>query len=363
VSVGILGGGQLAQLLAHAAKSLDIKTLCLCDHKDEPASLMSPILLDDGSEQCLEKFARSVDVITLENENIDTQKLEFLQQFKPVYPGINALKKSQDRLFEKQMFVACNIPTVPFVPIDNEAMLNKYWQQFNENAILKTRRFGYDGKGQARIQTTADLSAAWHSLGNQATILEGFLPFDFEVSLIGARNLSGESVFYPLIRNTHRAGILRKSIAPYQDRALQQQAEQYMQKLFDHLEYVGVLAFEFFVKAGQLYANEIAPRVHNSGHLTLDAATLSQFHLHLLSILNRPLIQPKFHHTAAMLNFIGTLPQKQKILAYFPEAHYYDYGKEARPGRKLGHVTLTTEKADTAWDKQLKLLEDDIQAL
>ena len=345
VRVGILGSGQLAQLLAHAAYELGLETLCLGEQLSEPASRNSPIFLDDGSENCLREFAQAVDVITLENENIALSRLEFLQQFKPVYPGIKAVSVSQDRCFEKQTFTELGIPTVPFAVITNQAELYSAWQQFDHNALLKTRRFGYDGKGQKRIRNELELHDAWQSLGAQALILEGFMPFDYEVSLIGARNKEGFSVFYPLIHNVHQEGVLRTSTAPVQNEYLQQQAEGYMQSLFEHLDYVGVLAFEFFVKDQQLYANEIAPRVHNSGHLTLEGAEVSQFHLHLLSILNLPLISPKFYQATAMVNLIGALPDHRQVLEQCSGIHYYDYGKEARPGRKLGHLTFGASNA------------------
>lgn len=341
MKVGILGGGQLAQLLALAARDLDIETLCLCERDDEPASRYSAIMLDDGGDATLKKFADAVDVITLENENVATARLNFLSALKPVYPSAKAIEKSQDRWLEKSMFKALEITTVPFANITREAELNTAWQNFNNNAVLKTRRFGYDGKGQMRLKQRDDIKSAWAALGQVPLIVEGFLAFDFEVSLIGARNVSGQSVFYPLIKNQHTDGILRLSTAPFIDATLQAQAEKAMQKIFAALDYVGVLAFEFFVKEGQLYANEIAPRVHNSGHLTLEGANISQFHLHLLSVTNQPLPTPKWIAPTAMINLIGTLPDRDKVLAQVPEAHYYDYGKSPRPGRKLGHITVS----------------------
>jgi 5-(carboxyamino)imidazole ribonucleotide synthase len=346
LKVGILGGGQLAQLLALAAKELNIETLCLCERADEPASRYSVIMLDEGTHESLKKFAESVDVITLENENVNCERLAFLQQFKPVYPGVNAIAKSQDRLLEKTMFVDCGIPTVPFAKIASIDELMEIWQDFNKNAILKTRRFGYDGKGQMHLQQAEQIKAAWNNYKDQPLILEGFLPFDFEVSLIGARNVSGQTVFYPLIKNTHQAGILRLSEAPFVDAHLQRNATSYMEKLFAALDYVGVLAFEFFVKDRELYANEIAPRVHNSGHLTLEGANVSQFHLHLLSILDQPLPTPQFIKPTAMVNLIGTLPDREALLKAVPEAHVYDYGKMPRPSRKLGHITVVAPTAE-----------------
>jgi len=357
MKVGILGGGQLAQLLAHAAYELGVETLCLCERKDEPASRNSPMLLDDGTTECLKEFAHKVNVITLENENIAIARLQFLAAHRPVYPGIKAVAVSQDRLFEKQTFTELGIPTVLFKDINNETELLSAWQDFQQQALLKTRRFGYDGKGQLRLQTQEDVQIAWAKLGTQPLILEGFLPFDFEVSLIGARNVSGQTVFVPLIHNTQHAGILRTSIAPFLDRHLQEQAEQYMQTLFTHFDYVGVLAFEFFVKDGKLYANELAPRVHNSGHLTLDGANISQFHLHLLSILDLPLAAPRFNYPTAMLNLIGSLPDKKEVLKTSPGVRYYDYGKEPRAGRKLGHLSCMAKDEKTLRHKIKTLRE------
>jgi 5-(carboxyamino)imidazole ribonucleotide synthase len=262
-----------------------------------------------------------------------------------VYPGAKAIEKSQDRWLEKSMFKALDIATVPFANITSEAELNTAWQSFDHNAVLKTRRFGYDGKGQMRLKHADDITKAWAVLGQMPLILEGFLAFDFEVSLIGARNVSGQTVFYPLIKNQHTDGILRLSTAPFIDAALQAQAEQAMQKIFAALDYVGVLAFEFFVKDGQLYANEIAPRVHNSGHLTLEGANISQFHLHLLSVTKQLLPTPEFVAPTAMINLIGTLPKQEDVLAKVPAAHYYDYGKSPRLGRKLGHISVSASNA------------------
>lgn len=343
MKVGILGGGQLAQLICLAAQELQIETLCLCQNLDEAANKYSQLMQDDGSEATLQKFAQAVDVITLENENVEVKRLEFLQQFKTVYPPLLAIKNSQDRLLEKQMFMDLGIATVAFADIQSEAELNNTWHQFNEQGILKTRRFGYDGKGQLRLNQETLISEAWHTYKDQPMIVERFLPFDYEVSLIGARNASGVQVFYPLIKNIHQEGILRISEAPYLNDVLQAQAEDYMQRIFKHLDYVGVLAFEFFVKENQLFANEIAPRVHNSGHLTLEGATISQFHLHLLSILDQSLPQPEFLKPTAMINLIGSLPDQAVILKAVPTAHFYDYGKVPRVGRKLGHISLTAE--------------------
>lgn len=325
MKVGILGAGQLAQLLTHAAYPLGIKTICVNETDYESIAVQT----------------KDCDVITLENENVDVALLAQLQKHVTIYPGIEAVKVAQDRLFEKTLFQSLNIPTPAFAEVSTLADLEKAIQITRLPAILKTRRLGYDGKGQVVICQKAEAATAWDTIGKVPAILEGFVAFDFEVSLIGARNPAGEKVFYPLSKNTHREGILRIAESPYDNSHLQQLAEKFMTALFEKFDYVGVLAFEFFVKGNELIANEIAPRVHNSGHLTIEGFNVSQFETHLRSVLNLPLVQPILRTPTLMYNIIGTFPHLSS--EEYKHIHVYNYGKSERPKRKLGHITFLQE--------------------
>ena len=276
---------------------------------------------------------QQVDVVTLENENIPDNVLSLLQQYVDVLPGKAALSTSQDRWVEKSTFEQLGIPVPGFANItcaaDIEAALNK----LGCPAILKTRRFGYDGKGQFRLHTSSQTEEAWHAIGQQPAIVEGFVHFDKEVSQLAARNRQGDMVFYPLIHNHHEEGILRTSTFPYDDPELSALAQQHARSIMEHLDYVGVMAFEFFVSGKTLLANEIAPRVHNSGHLTIEGTQCSQFENHLRAITDLPLVKPHVTSTVRMENIIGAWPE-----TYHQQAeHVYDYEKSPRPNRKLGH--------------------------
>lgn len=340
MKVGILGAGQLAQLLAHSAYSLGLETLCFtADNSTHvPAGRFSPLYLGDSHDaKALECFAKQCDVITLENENIAPETLDRLARHKPVLPGQQALQIIQDRFTEKSLLQRLHIPTADFTIVDSLADLNAAITSIGLPALLKTRRLGYDGKGQALLQDSHATVTAWDTIGQVPAILEAYIPFEHEVSLIGARNRAGATVYYPLIKNTHEQGLLRFSESPFIDPALQALAEQYMQTLFDTLNYSGVLTLEFFVKDAKLIANEMAPRVHNSGHLTIEGFNVSQFENHLRSILNLPLIKPVLRTPTKMINIIGALPTL--TTQDYQNAHVYYYGKAPRPGRKLGHVT------------------------
>lgn len=332
MKVGILGAGQLAQLLAMAAKKIGLETLCFADHKDYSAARETDIFVGALSDQkALKVFAESVDVITFENENIEESVIDYLAQFVEIAPPKQALLIAQDRLLEKQLFAALNIPCAPNAVIDSQADLEAVIADFNHQGILKTRRLGYDGKGQVRIHSKADVSTAMTQLNDQASLLEGLIHFDFECSQIAARNRSGDIVFYPLIDNAHEAGILRTSICPGHRQDLAETAQGYVRKILEHLDYVGVLALELFVSGDQLIANEIAPRVHNSGHVTIEATNCSQFENHLRAVANRPLVKPEVTRPAEMINVIGHWGSTSEYEVK------YDYDKSPRPGRKIGH--------------------------
>ena len=348
--VGVLGAGQLALMLAQAAPALDVDVICAGRHGDcaERAAPVVPVNLRDAA--AVRAFAQTVDLLTVESENIDAAVLHGLRLF----PNERAIGIAQDRWVEKRFFEECGIAVAPFAAVNSAENLAQALGSIGLPAILKTRRMGYDGKGQVRLLASADVAGAWLANGSQPCILEGMLRFDTEVSLLGVRSTRGELAFYPLIENFHRDGILRKSIAPYHAAAaLQEQAEGYLRTLLERLDYVGVLAVEFFVQGGQLIANEMAPRVHNSGHWTIEGAATSQFENHLRAILGLPLGSTASRPTV-MLNCIGAMPAEFETAAT-PGLVRHDYGKAARPGRKVGHLTFPAPEpgAVESWEQRL----------
>lgn len=342
MKVGILGGGQLARMLALAGYPLGIHTLCVEPQTGTSASFVTPVIQSDYDDQKqLKKFAEQVDVITFESENIPVATAEFVSQFRPTYPSAQTLAICQDRLNEKNLFQQFCIPAPKFAAINSLADLEKACLAIGLPAVLKTRRFGYDGKGQYLLKTANDLTAAWQKLNEQNLILEEFISFTREVSLLSVRNPAGEIKFYPLVENFHRDGILRLSQAPYENPSLQQLAQEHAKKILELFNYVGVLTIEFFQVGDHLLANEMAPRVHNSGHWTIEGADTSQFENHLRAICNLPLGSTTARGYSAMINGIGTEPDINEILK-IPGAHFHTYEKAAKPGRKIGHITLTT---------------------
>ncbi|HSY35048.1 MAG TPA: 5-(carboxyamino)imidazole ribonucleotide synthase [Acidobacteriaceae bacterium] len=347
--IGILGAGQLALMLAQAAKALDVEVICAGQPGDcaEQFAQVIPVDLDDAA--AVAGFAAAVDVVTIESENIHADVLQGLN----LYPNARAVGIAQDRLVEKRFFQACGIGTAPFAQVDSLEDLNHALEITGLPAILKTRRMGYDGKGQARLRSSDDATNAWSEVGGVPCILEGMVNFEAEVSLIAVRSRSGQVVFYPLIENHHRDGILRTSIAPFVNRNLQFQAESYLDVLLEKLQYVGVLAVEFFVVNGILLANEMAPRVHNSGHWTIEGSETSQFENHLRAIVGGELGNTESRPTV-MLNCIGSMPSESDT-SRFPELSRHDYGKEARAGRKVGHLTFPASAHATIAEWQNRL--------
>lgn len=351
--VGILGGGQLARMLALAGHPLGLEVAFLDPAPDACAAAVARQVrgaYDDGAK--LAELSAWADIITYEFENVPAQAVQFLEARRQlVYPPARALAISRDRLSEKTLFTGLGIPTPAFAPIESLSDLEAAVRTIGLPAVLKTRTMGYDGKGQAVLRQAEDCAAAWERIQGRGAILEAFVPFTREISIIAVRNSRGREAFYPLTENVHREGILRFS-RPRRDDPRQAQAETYARRILDKLDYVGVLALELFDTEGGLVANETAPRVHNSGHWTIEGACTSQFENHLRAILGLPLGSPALRGAAAMVNCIGTLPSLEEILA-IPGAHYHDYGKEARPGRKVGHYTLTAE-SDEALDALLE---------
>lgn len=348
--VGVLGAGQLALMLAEAAPALGLAVICAGRHGDCAERVASLVEVDLTSAAEVARFAQQVDVVTIESENIDAAVLEGLN----LAPNARAVGIAQDRLLEKNFFRGCGIEVAPFAAVDSLEDLDRAIAEIGLPAILKTRRMGYDGKGQVRLHDASETADAWNEVGRVPCILEGMVRFDAEVSLIAARSQSGATVFYPLVRNHHRDGILRTSLAPFVHDGLQSIAERYLQSLLEKLEYVGVLTVEFFVRGEELLANEMAPRVHNSGHWTIEGAASSQFENHLRAITGMPLGSTASQPTV-MLNCIGWMPPESETAA-LTAIHRHDYGKAARPGRKVGHLTLAASETEliAAWQAKLE---------
>jgi len=347
VIVGILGGGQLGRMLALAGYPLGLRFRVLDPNPESPAGHMAELHIGAYDDPiALASFADGLDAATYEFENVPDVAARTLGDRVPVFPPAGALQIAQDRLAEKALFRSLGIPLAPYAAVGSPADLPAAVERVGAPAILKTCRLGYDGKGQATINTPADAAAAWDALGGVPCVLEARILLRRELSIIAVRGQDGSTAFYPLTQNTHRDGILRVSIAPAPDvdGPLQLAAEQYIGRILHTLAYVGVLSLELFVddRDGRLLANEIAPRVHNSGHWTIEGAGTSQFENHLRAVVGLPLgsTAPRGH--SAMVNVIGAFPPAADLLA-IPGAHLHDYGKSPRPGRKLGHVTVTTE--------------------
>jgi 5-(carboxyamino)imidazole ribonucleotide synthase len=309
VKVAIIGAGQLGRMLALAGYPLGIDTEFYDRTADAPGGQVGPIVTGEFDDHVrLAALARRAEVVTFDWENVPVDSLRAVAKIAPVYPQPAVLAVAQDRLIEKTLFRDLGIPTPPFAPVDLRSDLDAAIDRIGLPGILKTRRFGYDGKGQARLRRAADIERAWQTLGGQPLIYERFVHFTREVSLIAARSTRGEVVCYPLTENVHAHGILAFSRAPCRAARLQRTAERYAGAILRRYRYVGVLCIEFFVARGELVANEMAPRVHNSGHWTIEGATTSQFENHLRAVCGLPLGDPAARGFAAMVNFIGRLP-------------------------------------------------------
>jgi 5-(carboxyamino)imidazole ribonucleotide synthase len=351
-TVGILGGGQLARMMALAGAPLGLRFLVMDTSDEACAGQFVPMVVGDWrDERALAEFASRVDVATFDFENVPAESAEWLAARIPVFPAPRALRIAQDRLAEKTLFNELGIGTPAFAAVDTRADLDAAVARIGLPCILKTRRLGYDGKGQFRLKTAADLDAAWSALGAQAPkvglILEAFVPFEREVSVVAVRGRDGEFRAWPLTENWHRDGILSASMAPCADgAALEPQAVAQAKKVADALDYVGVFALELFVRDGQLLANEMAPRVHNSGHWTIEGAETSQFENHLRAVLGLPLGSTAAVGTSVMLNWVGAMPDAAPLLRS-AAGHWHDYGKSPREGRKVGHATLRADDRAT----------------
>jgi len=341
-------------MLALAGYPLGLRFRFLDALAEAPAGQLAELVVGDYTDQSLlARFSEGLSLITYEFENVPVAAVAWLAQRLPVYPPPMALEVAQDRVAEKTFFQGLGIPTPPFYPVLTYNDLQDGLERTGWPAMLKTRRLGYDGKGQRLLRSPADLEAAWAALGGQPLILEAFMPFERELSILAVRSTGGQVAFYPLVENHHQGGILRRSRAPAPatPARLQHEAERIARRVLEKLDYVGVLALELFELEGTLWANEMAPRVHNSGHWTLEGAETSQFENHLRALLGLPLGSTAPRGQVAMLNLIGLEPDLARVLA-IPGAHLHWYGKEVRPGRKVGHVTL---RADTPEELETSL--------
>ena len=349
-TVGILGGGQLARMMALAGAPLGLRFLVMDTAADACAGQFAPLLVGDyRDESALAEFASKVDVATFDFENVPAESAEWLAQRVPVFPNPRALAVAQDRLVEKSLFRELGIPVGAFADVGSLDALRSEVDRLGGACILKTRRLGYDGKGQFRIKSPADVDAAWQALGAQAgtvgLIVEAFIPFERELSVVAVRGRDGEFRTWPLTENWHVDGVLSASLAPAQvDAVLVEAAYAHARRLAESLDYVGVFALELFYRDGELLANEMAPRVHNSGHWTIEGAETSQFQNHLRAVLGLPLGETRTLGHACMLNWIGEMPDAAPVLQE-AGGHWHDYGKEPRAGRKVGHATLRADDA------------------
>jgi 5-(carboxyamino)imidazole ribonucleotide synthase len=347
-------------MLALAAAPLGVNTLVVDSSADACAGQVTPLVVADWTDYAaLEAFAAQVDVVTFDFENVPAETARWLAERVSVFPEPQALAVAQDRLAEKTLFRECNLQTPEFMAVDTREDLDRALAAIGAPAILKTRRLGYDGKGQFRLKSIADVDAAWAALGAQAVahglILEAFVPFERELSVIAVRGRDGDFRTWPLTRNWHTDGVLSLSLAPALDiEQLQQRATGLARTLAERLNYVGVFALELFVKDGELLGNEMAPRVHNSGHWTIEGAHTSQFENHVRAVLGLPLGDTGARGVSVMFNWIGELPDSSPVLRTV-DAHWHDYGKQARSGRKVGHATLCAPDAATVASRLAEL--------
>jgi 5-(carboxyamino)imidazole ribonucleotide synthase len=342
VRVGIVGGGQLGRMLAIAGYPLDIRCTTLDPVRDSPASQVAPSIVGPYDDhEALARLAEGADAVTYEFENVPVDTARFLMELAPVFPPAEALEIAQDRVREKALFDDVHLPTAEYESVATPGELRSAIEQVGTPAVLKTRRLGYDGKGQAVIHDAVLAVDAWRAIGEVPSILERLVEFDRELSVVGVRGRDGSVAFYPLVENRHRDGILRLSVAPAPGLTsdLQARAEAHARAVMDRLEYVGVMAIELFQVGSGLLGNEMAPRVHNSGHWTIEGAETSQFENHLRAVTGLPLGSTAARGPSVMVNLIGSIPEPNAVAAV-PNAHLHLYGKEPRPGRKLGHVTI-----------------------
>lgn len=346
--LGILGGGQLGRMIALAAHSLGVRVSFVDPSAEAPAAAVATHYQNDYEDGQLVNRLAEADVVTFEFENVPEQVARQLSAAKPVYPSAEALRVAQDRLIEKDTFRRLGIGTTRYCPISSSEDVANAFSQLGP-LVLKTRRFGYDGKGQVVVKSAEEAITAHEKIGRVAAIAEELVPFDRELSVIICRGRDGKSVVYPVVENTHEQGILRKSVAPAPQISTEttQRARHMAETLTEELDYVGVLALELFDVGGRLLANEFAPRVHNSGHSTIEGARTSQFENHVRAVLGLPLGSAAPLEHSVMLNLIGEVPSAHALLS-IEDCHLHDYGKKPRAARKVGHVTVRGETTELA---------------
>ena len=362
-TLGMLGGGQLGRMFTIAARTMGYEVIVLDPDKESPAGKLATthICADYADQAALEQIAKSCDAITTEFENVPASTLEALAKTKPVRPGAKAISIAQDRIQEKNFLKDNGFYTAPFAVINSLEDLKNSISKIGTPAILKVSRFGYDGKGQFGINAESDIEKAWQTLEGEACVLEQRMPLDIEVSVVLARGIEGEVVTYPVSENIHEGGILDVSVVPARiNKALEIKVTDMAKQIATALDYVGIMAVEFFISNGELLVNEIAPRPHNSGHYTLDACVTDQFEQQVRAICGLPLGDTRLLSPVVMINMLGDIwhndqaPKWQKLLNH-PNVKLHLYGKkEARPGRKMGHFNVLAENIDDA----LKLAED-----
>ena len=340
-TIGILGGGQLGRMLSVAASRLGFKTHIFEPGANPPAAHVADRVTtaDYDDAEALNAFARSVDVITYEFENIPTSALDILENIRPIHPNREALRVSQDRITEKDFLANLGLTPAPYAAVDTLADLEHAVTEIGLPAILKTRRFGYDGKGQARINTAADLGQAIADMAGQPAVLEGFVNFTHEISVIGARSENGDVSCFDPGENIHRGGILHTTTVPARlSKAQRMDAVLMAGRILNALNYVGVMGLELFVTPKGLIVNEIAPRVHNSGHWTQNGCAVDQFEQHIRAVAGWPLGDGSRHSDVVMENLIGADMDRVPDLAKDPSVSLHLYGKaEVKAGRKMGH--------------------------
>ena len=362
-TLGMLGGGQLGRMFTIAARTMGYEVVVLDPDKESPAGKLATthICADYADQAALDKIAKNCDAVTTEFENVPASTLEALSKNAPVRPGAKAVTIAQDRIHEKNFLKDNGFSTAPFAVINSIEDLQNNISEIGTPAILKVSRFGYDGKGQFGINAESDIEKAWKTLQGEACVLEQRMPLDIEVSVVLARGIDGEVLPYPVADNIHESGILDVSVVPARiDRALEERVIAMAKEIATALDYVGVMAVEFFISNGELLVNEIAPRPHNSGHYTLDACITDQFEQQVRAVCGLPLGETTLLSPVVMINMLGDIwhngqaPKWQKLLDH-PNVKLHLYGKrEARPGRKMGHFNVLSSNIDDA----LTLAED-----
>ncbi|PIE43591.1 MAG: 5-(carboxyamino)imidazole ribonucleotide synthase [Gammaproteobacteria bacterium] len=344
MKVGILGAGQLGRMLALAGFPLDM-TFTFYDTSGSPTANVGRTYIDTDSRlPLLDDFLSEVDVVTYEFENISTKLTRAVEQQKPLSPATESILVCQNREYEKALFTQLGIPTARYFVVESAEQLNNAAERLACPVVAKSVTDGYDGKGQAVLSSPAEAEAAWQSIGHKKLIVESFVEFKRELSIIAVRAKSGQVEYYPVTENTHHQGILRYSIAPAPQLHPRNEslAQQFIKSLLDELDHVGVLTLELFETETGLIANEMAPRVHNSGHWTMNSDLCSQFENHLRAIADLPLGNTRSTRPACMINLIGKTGELRNILQ-FPYTNLHLYGKQARAGRKIGHININAE--------------------